>query len=569
MITFETLRLKNFRSYGNNFTEISFRDGFDLLAAKNGAGKSSCIQSLTYCLFGKVPKLKISELVNNINQSDMLVETEFRKNKDSYKIIRGEKPKIFEIYKNGELIDQKSKSLDYQDMLEKEILGINLSSFQMLVSLDTSLLNRSFITMSEGDRREFLETILDIRVLYFINQILTTRLNLIKTQKTELMYKIKIRNDSLENELKKQEEIKKINDDITKNGNQILKERIEKLDELKNKLPLYEEAFRRISENESIVETLTKEIDEIQKEIKSQKNKYTKIEQELYRVNAIINAAIKCEKCDHVNTSEDIAETYVENLEIEKESLRKLLLELKDNYDSKQTSLKKSQKIVDEKTRIRNNKKNLEDEISYFEDEVEKARNFQLLPENDDEVEKLKTELGIFSIELSDVEDNECKLNTIKKLISDDGIKKKIFEKYIPIFNLFLNEFLIEFSMPYTVLFDDTFNIKILDRGEERGFYTFSASEKMRINLAIMFSFLKLIETRKGMSFNLLLIDELLDNALSTEMLDIILKFIKYKIDNKNKIIISHNTSLDLEMFDRCFTVEKQNNFSEFLQRNE
>lgn len=569
MIKFKKLKLKNFRSYGNNFTEINFEDGFDIVNGKNGHGKSSWVNALTYCLFGKIPKLKISELINNINNSDMLTEVEFFKKTDKYLVRRGEKPKLFEIYKNGELIDQKSKSLDYQEMLEKEIIGINLQSFQMLVSLDTSLLNKSFITMTEAERRAFLETVLDIKILFYITQIANTRINMIKTQKTELEYKIKTRKEILDSEIKKLDDIKKINKDITENGNQLLKTREEKVSELKEKLDNYILAFQKIEDAETNLVHLQKKLDEFSEIIETKKKEYSKVDKKLIQMKSIQETAVVCKKCGEVNTSEDVTETMITEATSIKETLKEELIHFKKMYDDEKEIFDKNNKIAQEKTRININYNNTQDDYKIAVDEYEKAKNFKLLDENNSEINRLQGEIDAFQTEYNEITNNEDSLTGIKKLASEEGIKKKIFEKYIPLFNTHLNQHLLEFNLNYNIIFNDKFEISILDRGEERSYYTFSASEKMRINLAIMFSFLKLIENKNGFSMNILLIDELLDNALSSEVLDIVLRFLKYKIKDKDKIIISHKTDIDLTLFDRTFFVSKENGFSSLNQIKE
>lgn len=566
MLNFKELKFKNFRSYGNKITILKFENGFDIFSAKNAQGKTSAIQALTFCLFGKVPKLKISELINNINNENLYTEVLFNKNKDVYRICRGEKPKIFEIYKNDEIIDQKSKSLDYQDMLEKEILCMNLQTFQMLVSLDTNLLNKSFITMSEYERREFLESILDIRVLYYIGQIVNTKLNVIKTQKTELEYKISSRKQILESEIKKLDDIVRINKDITENGNSLLVQKEERLKTLIDRIHLYETAFQKISDNKSKIIEYDELLTSSDSKLREQKVRFKQLEKELLKFEMIEKTAVICKSCGSKNTSEDISvETlvsYTEELETLRGSLKK-----EKQYNNEIVELKdKCKKIISEELRIKTNYNNLKQEIEEATAEVEKVKNFKLLPENNEDILRLQTEIDIFSNELEESNKNEDSLLKIKKLVSDDGVKKKIFEKYIPVFNIFLNEFLAEFNLNYNIIFDEKFKVSILDRSEERGYYTFSASERMRVNLAIMFSFLKLIETRKGFSINILIIDELLDNALDSVTNNLILNFLKYKIENKNKIIISHKSDLDMELFDRNFSIKKESGFSELLQ---
>lgn len=569
MINFKKLKLKNFRSYGNNVTEINFQNGFDIVNGKNGHGKSSWVNALTYCLYGKIPKLKISELINNINSGDMLTEVEFYKKADKYLIRRGEKPKIFEIYKNAELIDQKSKNLDYQEMLEKEILGINIQSFQMLVSLDTTLLNKSFITMTESERRSFLETILDIKILFYINQIVSTRLNMTKTQKTELEYRIKTRKEILESEKNKLDNIRKINRDITENGNEILKAREAKVIELNDKLNLYKLAYDKIDTAEENISEIKIKLNDFTNTLNDKKEQYSGLEKQLIRLQSIQDTAVTCSKCGTVNASEDVSSEMIQHIVNEKEILKKDLLHIKELYDSEKSLYDKNYRVFSEKNRIRNNEIITTNDYQDALNEFEKSKHFKLLDENVSDVFRLEGEIDAFQNEYNEICLNEDSLLGIKKLASDDGIKKKIFEKYIPLFNSHLNQHLVEFNLSYNIIFNDKFEISIFERGDVRSYYTFSASEKMRINLAIMFSFLKLIENRNGFSMNILLIDELLDNALSSEILDTILRFLKHKIKDKDKIIISHKTDIDLTLFDRTFYVTKENGFSSLTQTKE
>lgn len=568
MIVFKNLRVKNFRSYGNKFTEFNFESGFDLISANNGAGKSSLMQSLTWCLFGKIPKLKISELINNINNKDMEVQLDFQKGTDSYKIIRAEKPKKFEIYKNNELIDQQSTVMGYQEKLEKEILGINLNTFNMLVSLDTSLLNKSFITMSTSERRDFLEVVLDIKILYYINQIITVRLNLLKTQRTELEYKLKTRNEMLNSEKNKYNDIVRINKDITENGNHMVKEKESKVKDLEEKLLKYDVAFEKIQESQKLSTELESELKELNKKLEDYKKKYKKCEKDIIHIEAIKNAAVECVSCGHVNMTEDIDEIEYKSLYELKNTLKEDLIDFKNKKDQLEIEYNKQLKIVNEKKRLQINQKSTKDELEYSKKDLEKTKNFKLLDENKEDIDRIQGEISVFNTELININNEEDRLNNIKILVSDDGIKKKIFQKYIPIFNKNLNEILGNFHLGYNIIFNEKFEIKILDRGEERSFYSFSASEKMRINLAIMFSFLKLVESKNGFSINVLIIDELLDNALSSESRDLVLRFLNYKINNKNKIIISHNVDIDLTTFDRIFNIKKENGFSS-LQRKE
>jgi DNA repair exonuclease SbcCD ATPase subunit len=568
VINFESIKFKNFRSYGNVFSEYNFKSGFDLISGSNGSGKTSLLQSMTYGLFGKIPKIKIQELINSTNGTDLQVHITFVKRKDRYTVIRGEKPKIFEIYKNGELIDQKSRSLDQQEFLEKEILGINLSSFQMLVSLDTALLNKSFITMQEFERRQFLETILDIRILFFINQIINQRTSLLKTSKTEIEYKIKTRREILDSETKKYNDIVRINKDITENGNSMILSRQSKVENLKEKLQKYTQAFQKIEDSKTVLVKFELMLEHITKEINSFTTQYKETEKKIIKLEAIKAAAIKCEECGHVNTTEEISEDYLNTLYETKTVLKENLKSLKEDYNRVKEDISVQSRIVNEENRLRANENTTREELNQALVELEKAKSFKLLPENKDEINKLETELEIFRTGYENILNTEEKLILIKKLVSDDGIKKKIFERYIPVFNKYLNEILLEFNLSYTIIFNDKFEISIYDRNEERGYHTFSASEKMRINLVIMFSFLRLIEKRNSFSMNILLIDELLDNALSAEVQELVLRFMKYKIENKDKIVVSHNNNINLELFDRTFSIVKEKGFSSIIIRN-
>jgi hypothetical protein len=447
-------------------------------------------------------------------------------------------------------------------MLEKEILGINLQSFQMLVSVDTALLNKSFITMSATERRDFLETILDIKILYFINQVIGTRLSIIKTFKTELEYKLKNRQDLFESEKKKYSDIVRINADLTANGTKLVEDAQSIVDARREKLDQYKEAFIRIKQAEELMQESSLRLEGIKASISKHTSDLKKHEKELIRLKAIKDAAVECAKCGHENITEDITEETFLLVQQTLDDAKLALSDLTKEYDTENVTFEKHEKIVREKQRLKVNAMSTKEEYDQAVSELERAKNFKLLPENYEDVSNLEQEISVFETEYSDICKTEDNLVSIKKLVSDDGIKKKLFEKYIPIFNTYVNEHLAEFNVQYVIIFNDKFEITIYDRNEERSFYTFSASERMRINLAIMFGFLRLIETRNGTSMNILIVDELLDNALSAEITNLVLRFIKYKIKDKNRMVISHKTDLELELFDRHFVVTKENGFS-------
>jgi len=567
LIFFTKLKLKNFRSFGNAYSEFIFKEGFDLLSASNASGKTSLIQSLTYCLFGRVPKIKINELINNINNSDMCVEVEFQKKKDYYKIVRGEKPKVFEIYKNNELLDQKSKALDYQDMLEKEILGINVVTFGLLVSLDTTLLNKSFITMQEFERRQFLETILDIRILFYINQIISARLSIFKTQKVELEYKIKVRKEMIDSERKKLEDIIRINKDIVANGNAMVIEREQKVQYFQERIIKYNTAFEEISNKKTEYNNINEEKNILNQKVDEHKRLYKEVDKKILAIDAARKTSLRCSSCGTINSGIDISDDTYNSFVSEKTAIHNILQQYRENQSVIETKLEKILRVINDESRLKANFVTTNQDFESALRELEKAKNFKLLPENTEELERLETEYSIFQGEYTDLLKTEENLNKLKRLVSDDGIKKKIFEKYIPIFNQYLNEILLEFNLNYNIIFNDKFEITILDRGEERSYYTFSASEKLRVNLVIMFSFLRLIEKRNSFSMNILIVDELLDNALSAEVQDLVLKFLKYKVNSKDKLIVSHNSGINVELFDRIFSKNKEKSFSNLYQK--
>lgn len=567
MIEFIDIKIKNFRSYGNKVSTFTFKEGFDLISASNGAGKSSLIQSITYALFGKIPKMKISELINNHNKKNLYIELTFKSKNSIYVIHRGEKPKIFSIFKDGVLIDTKSRNLDYQEMLEKEIINISLQSFQMLVSLDTTLLNKSFITMNTTERRDFLENILDIKVLYFINQIITTKLKMFKTNEVELNFKIKSRKEILLSEEQKYNDILRINKELQDDNHEHLLAKENKKMVTQEKIEKYIHAFDKIEKQVILKNELKISFEILKNKISTLKEQYQTVNTSITTISTIKDTSVDCKKCGYNSyTSEkDLELTLIEE-QSNKDKLKGELLITKTELEHITSKLSKCTDIINKKASMTSNRDHLIESLHDLERDIAKTKSFKMLPEDNTRIIELKTEIKLYEGEYSSLVKNIDIHSHIKSIVSDDGIKKSIFERYIPLFNKHINEILPKFNISYNVIFDSKFNVDILDRGVQRSFYTLSASEKMRVNLCVIFAFSKILESKNSSSINLMVFDEILDNALSPATQELVLNYIKYNITNKNILVISHNPVLNTEMFDRTFMIEKINGFSNLSQ---
>jgi DNA repair exonuclease SbcCD ATPase subunit len=567
MLTFKTLRYKNFLSSGNQFTEISLnKTPSTLIIGSNGAGKSTLLDALTFGLFNKpFRKITKNQLINTTNEKDCVVEIEFSIGKDDWKIIRGIKPSIFEIYKRKTLLDQAASANDQQKWLEQSVLKLNYKSFTQIVVLGSSSFV-PFMQLSSQHRREVVEDLLDIKVFSSMNDVAKIKIKEIKDDIKEIGYKKENLEDKIESQKLFIQEIEKLKDrDIQDKRNKIssleedidsntLKNHIVEQEVLKNTKKLEELSYTedKLKKLEGLNIKLEQKISSVISDHKFfKKNSVcptcTQTIEEEFRLNKIDEIENKAKEIKR--GQQELQQSIEEETQIHKQFLKisKEVLELNNEITFNNVKISEFRKQI----------KELESEIQGLATQSE-DRNTESakLASYQETLENLLKDLSLKKEELSNYE-------FIHMLLKDDGAKTKIIKKYLPIINHTLNKYLemLEFSVNFTL--DEEFNEKALNPiYEDFSYESFSEGEKMRIDLAILFTWREVAKLKNSINTNLLILDEVFDSSLDDYGTDFFTRIIKYQIKKSNVFVISHKRDELLDKFDNTLTFEKKKGFS-------
>jgi DNA repair exonuclease SbcCD ATPase subunit len=572
MINFKTVRFRNFGSFGNNETEINLdKHNFVLVSGNNGHGKSfALLDSITFALFGKpFRKINIPQLTNSVNQKDCMVEVDFLIGTDEYTIRRGLKPKIFEIFKDGKLIDQSAKSKDYQRMLEEQILKMNYKSFTQVVILGSSSFV-PFMQLTAADRRSVIEDILDINVFSLMNGILKTRVLTLKEEERELGYEISIAKEKIDiqhNHIKKiqdksQESINEIKEDIKT----IISEAHEvsnsmssigvEIDELKNQITNKDSVVSSLSKINKLKDSIDKNIQTTEKDIR------------FYTDNQ------NCPTC-HQHIEDDHREDMIEDKRNKKSEYTEGLSQINLKLEELSVELTMVQEVMSDIAKKEKELSELNTELSIKKDRIDNAnKRISSIKSKDTDDTQEKERLKELVKELADLdsvhESNTSQMHDygiVSGLLKDSGIKSKIIKYYLPIMNRLINKYL--GSMDFFAQFhlDENFNETIKSRHrDEFSYMSFSEGEKMRIDLALLLSWREVARLKNSANTNLLILDEVFDSSLDSMGTDEFMKLL-YNLGKKvNVFIISHRTDQLSDKFEHTITFEKKNNFSRIIR---
>lgn len=572
MINFKTVRFRNFGSFGNNETEINLdKHNFVLVSGNNGHGKSfALLDSITFALFGKpFRKINIPQLTNSVNQKDCMVEVDFLIGTDEYTIRRGLKPKIFEIFKDGKLIDQSAKSKDYQRMLEEQILKMNYKSFTQVVIPGSSSFV-PFMQLTAADRRSVIEDILDINVFSLMNGILKTRVLTLKEEERELGYEISIAKEKIDiqhNHIKKiqdksQESINEIKEDIKT----IISEAHEvsnsmssigvEIDELKNQITNKDSVVSSLSKINKLKDSIDKNIQTTEKDIR------------FYTDNQ------NCPTC-HQHIEDDHREDMIEDKRNKKSEYTEGLSQINLKLEELSVELTMVQEVMSDIAKKEKELSELNTELSIKKDRIDNAnKRISSIKSKDTDDTQEKERLKELVKELADLdsvhESNTSQMHDygiVSGLLKDSGIKSKIIKYYLPIMNRLINKYL--GSMDFFAQFhlDENFNETIKSRHrDEFSYMSFSEGEKMRIDLALLLSWREVARLKNSANTNLLILDEVFDSSLDSMGTDEFMKLL-YNLGKKvNVFIISHRTDQLSDKFEHTITFEKKNNFSRIIR---
>jgi DNA repair exonuclease SbcCD ATPase subunit len=572
MIIFKKIKFKNFGSFGNNMTEIVLdKNNSTLICGNNGSGKSfAFLDSITFALFGKpFRKINIPQLVNTVNEKGCLVEIEFERGSDTYIVRRGLGPRLFEIYKNGDLLNQDAKSLDYQELLEQQILKMNYKTFTQVVILGSSAFV-PFMQLSASDRRNVIENILDINIFSTMNVVLKGKILSLKETLKNYASKIEIEKSKISS----QENLINTLEKKNKEDNQ---EKLDRIEELKTNIlekeswiisnNLYDPEkgintnLEATKKNKNKILSITKAIAEVEAEQK-------KFEKEI----KFFQENKTCPTCSqNIDDSVKKSKILSNNLEISdiknKVDLgNKSIKDIEMQNQSLENALKELQKTLDHVKQLNRDIEAFKTEIKRIESSLKKTSFTDEIHTQSEHLKTYKSNLSLLDEEKQQFSDDLMYHELASDLLKDGGVKAKIIKYYLPHMNKFINKFLT--SMDFFVQFhlDEEFNEHIKSRHrDEFSYMNFSEGEKMRIDLALLLSWREVAKMKNSVHCNLLILDEVFDSSLDSVGMDELMKLLKSVSQNCNVYVISHKSDQLMDKFTNVITFEKKNNFSKMI----
>ena len=572
MIRFEKVRFKNFGSFGNNFTEIQLnRHRSCLVSGLNGHGKSfALLDSITFALFGKpFRKVNIPQLPNTVNEKDCVVEVEFSVGELNYLVRRGLKPKVFEIYKNGKMIDQNAKTKDYQVMLEDQILRMNYKSFTQVVILGISSFV-PFMQLSAADRRDVIEDILDIQVFSQMNSLLKTKTAKLKSDLTDLNRDLTINKERAAATVALVQSLQR----------KSAEERDGYITEIKDARQRQEDCDTEIEKiDERIAEELTKITDE--KNNDTRLKEYASLEK---RLNRDLNQTKKeiafyeknheCPTCSQ-SIPQDKAESEKAKKNNQVTDFRNALDELEKmraKSEERQTEINEVkttiQELKDERIRVNTRRRTALDYENKIQGKLDALSGGE---EGDIADAKKKLELTKEQREslLTKKDDLLIRSNThsnASELLKDSGIKAKVIRHYIPVINSLINKYLKEMEFFVSFELDENFNETIKSRHRDTFSYmSFSEGEKLRIDLAILLAWREVSRLKNSANTNLLILDEVFDASLDAGGSDDFLKLLQTLAEKNHIFVISHKSDQLVDKFENQIGFQKVGNFSRII----
>jgi DNA repair exonuclease SbcCD ATPase subunit len=570
MITFNKLRWKNFISTGNVFTEITLDDeASTLVIGGNGSGKSTFLDAICFALFGKpFRNINKPQLVNTINQKDAVVEVEFTTNGKAYKIIRGMKPNIFEIYCDGKLITQSAAVKDYQEHLEKFILKLNYKSFTQIVILGSASFT-PFMQLAAAERRSIIEDLLDIQIFSRMNSVLKDKNATLKEELNNVKYSM----DLIKEKVTMQ----------TKYINNIKQDK-------QNQIDVYNENINSELENVNTytknAAALTLKISNLEDSIADKESnskmmaKYSGLKDTLNKTSLKVDKDIKfyTENNDCPTCRQTLTDSFKSNM-IEERKVK-----LTQVLDGMKTLSVKSDEVNARQEEI----------IQILKDVAAKEKALNVIQSqiiaSQRYVENIRKEIVNLSAETGNIEVEQSKLNALEKshrdhenvirdltekrsyfdvaatLLKDTGIKTKIIRQYIPVINKLVNKYLATMDFFVNFNLDESFKETIKSRHrDEFSYASFSEGEKQRIDMALMLTWRAVAKMKNSANTNILILDEVFDSSLDTNGTEDLMKILGM-LDDTNLFVISHKGDILQDKFRNVIKFEKVNNFSRMIK---
>ena len=567
MITFKKISWSNFLSTGDNPTTVFFdRSPTTLIIGENGSGKSTILDALTFGLFGKAYRnINKPQLVNTINEKSLLVEIEFTIGKKNYIVRRGAKPNLFEIHLNGKLIDQLANNRDYQEYLEKVILKLNYKSFTQIVLLGSSSFE-PFMQLKQSDRRAIVEDLLDIQIFSTMNTVLKKKnlelkddLGTLEVEKGLYNQKIKIQEDYIERLKVDNESVISQKEKDIENYRKTINEETDTVAALQVEIGNLGEKLT----NEDSIKKKTKEYNKVQNKIGAKKSEVDK-QREFFTKND------DCPVCEQP-IDETFKKTRNTQLLDQSKKYDDAIDDIQSEIDSLEQTLREFQEIG--QSIVEKNKKvaalqsyisSLDENIKKTTHEIQKLRDKKKLDNTEkDELKLLQQNLEECLQDYAKLTEQKQLYDYAHELLRDTGIKTKIIKQYVPIINKYVNKYLNELDFLINFSIDENFNETIRSQYRDEFTYSsFSEGEKMRIDLALLFTWRQVAKLKNSVNTNLLIMDEVFDSSLDADGTDAFLKIINTMDENTNVFVISHKGEILYDKFLSTIKFVKEKNFS-------
>ena len=570
MILFRNVRWKNLLSTGNFFTEIKLDGNTNtLIVGENGSGKSTMLDALCFGLFGKpFRNINKPQLLNSINQKDCIVEVEFNTSNKSYKIVRGIKPNKFEIYQNGDLINQDAAARDYQEFLEKFILKLNYKSFTQIVTLGSASFT-PFMQLSAADRRAIIEDLLDIQIFSTMNTLVKERLSTNKESLFDKKHQIELTQQKYDMQKKHIDELKQNNEN--------------KVKEYDTEIQLHNDTVSSLLSN---VATLTSQTEELQLVVASKIDTEVKVKKITKLESQIESNLSKFQKDISFFQSHDDCPTCRQAIanSFKEEELKSLsskvtecehgLSELEKKLLAEQNKLNditEKQKLINQKqveiatanTTINETNKL----IARLHKLIDELKNSKVVTDLEEQrLKELKDSLSILQSNLKQLIEEKSYYDVASTLLKDTGIKTKIVKQYLPIINKLVNKYLASLDFFVNFNLDESFKETIKSRHRDDFSYNnFSEGEKQRIDMALMLTWRAVAKLKNSSNTNLLILDETFDSSLDANGTEELMKIL-HMLEGVNLFVISHKGDILQDKFANVIRFTKEKNFSRIVK---
>ena len=563
------MRWKNLLSTGNQFTEIQLdRNPTTLIIGENGSGKSTILDALCFGLFGKpFRNINKPQLLNSVNMAGCEVEIEFKIGSKNIKVIRGIKPNIFEIYINGKMYNQDANVRDYQKYLEQQILKLNYRSFTQVVILGSSTFI-PFMQLKAKQRREVVEDILDIQIFSLMNMLLKQKLKTITEDQREAKYSVELTTEkiTLQN---------KYIDDVKKNKNKLIKEKTKLVTGNEEEISNRQEKIGELKQSNDDLAFSSKQENEQSEKVQKLKGLHEQLKVRRSATNKYIGFFENNDDCP--TCEQHIDETFKENMIVSKKSeyekfdsgIKDLLGELEKQetiYNVIQDYIQQIRENDAEIGKINYSIKEMEKFNATLQTEIDQLQSGEISKEDTNKLKELKKSLKSFEKQQQKLREDQTYAEAVRNMLQDTGIKTKIIKQYLPIMNKLINTYLtsMEFYVNFTL--DEKFSETIKSRFRDEFTYeSFSEGEKMRIDLALLFTWRAVAKMKNSTNTNLLMLDEIFDSSLDSTGTDEFLKILN-TLGDENVFVISHKQDMLVDKFKSTIRFQKIKNFSHVVE---